>query len=186
VGSFTPKGFDINIKFDYGFMEEYGEFNVYLLENSVRFSTILVNDDQSSFGNFTFNKNISGIDPSKTYSLEFEYIDTYGHGASVDNVLVTEIAGSSSINDSTFRLQDGQESENYVLTSDVNGNGTWKPASNSRFSSGTKKEVKNFIVNDFEEKTNTIILNQQTKIELLKSKISDLRELVNKLISENK
>jgi hypothetical protein len=60
-----------------------------------------------------------------TYSLKFLYIATNDYGATVDDILITE-TGSTTGGSYVFRLEDGQEQDGYVLTSDSDGNATWQ------------------------------------------------------------
>ena len=72
-----------------------------------------------------------------SYSLRFEYRGIFDYGASIDNVLVTE-TGSPTAGSYVFRLEDGQQQDGYVLTSDANGNATWEAGGGS---SGTDDQT---------------------------------------------
>ena len=131
-----------------------------------------------------------------TNKLEWEYVKdgSIANGediVAIDGVKIIEtIPSTSTIGSYVFRLEDGQESDGKVLTSDADGNATWKSTSISRSSGkldlGLNNELTNKPDEDFRQKTNAVFLNQQEKIKQLKNKISDLKKLANKLIKENK
>jgi hypothetical protein len=107
-------------------------FNVQLFnvtENSI--AATLLNevdsvDDTSYSGTFNFTASHPDTD---TYVLKFKYVnDGKFHGASVDNISVIEnIDRPEVIGSYVFRLEDGQQQPGFVLTSDSDGNATWKP-----------------------------------------------------------
>ena len=68
--------------------------------------------------------------PPGTYEVIVRYKATYGFGATMDNFLVTETVLPADSN-YVFRLEDGQQLDGYVLTSDANGNATWKEIADS-------------------------------------------------------
>ena len=133
---------------------------------------------------------------SNTNKLEWEYVkdESLSSGediVAIDGVKIIEtIPGTPIIGSYVFRLEDTQEGDGKVLTSDADGNATWKSTSISRSSgkldSGLNNELTNKPDEDFTQKTNAVFLNQQEKIKQLKNKISDLKKLANKLIKENK
>jgi hypothetical protein len=93
VGSFSPTGTDIKVKFDYGYQSyaSSGFFSVALFnETDGSVFSVLFIKNNTSFENVNFEETITGLDPAKSYSLRFRYKDAYGYGASVDNVIVTE------------------------------------------------------------------------------------------------
>ncbi len=126
--NFTPTSNSINISFDYLF-KEYSSgsdsFRVFLYDGTSQVGSDLVNIDTSS--STTTDDDFSGtvsVIGGTAYSLRIEYIGSFGYGATFDNLLIQETASGSS-GYYSFRLEDGQQQNGYVLTSDANGNATW-------------------------------------------------------------
>lgn len=127
-GSFSPTTTSIDVSFNYGY-RHYGSSSLTVIlynETTMTTSATLLttgasNDDALYTGTHT-------VVAGNNYSLKFNYIGSGDYDASFDNILVTEVAaaGGSSY---MFRLEDGQQQDGYVLTSDANGNATWEPAS---------------------------------------------------------
>jgi hypothetical protein len=130
VGNFSPTGNEITIEFDYGYHEFAGSFSATLHnETDNAIATTLFTSTSASFTEVNFSQTATALDPTKTYSLRFNYSDSYGYGASVDNVKITETTTGSPVGGSyVFRLDDGQQAAGKVLTSDADGNATWQPA----------------------------------------------------------
>ncbi|MDB2364034.1 hypothetical protein N9V83_03300, partial [Flavobacteriales bacterium] len=94
VGSFTPSTSTVSISFNYGF-DNYddpgAEFFIATLYNETDGTTdaTLVNtsvdDEDASYSAST------AVSAGDTYSLRFQYIAEFDWGATVDNILVTEI-----------------------------------------------------------------------------------------------
>lgn len=136
-GNFTPTTTSVDISFNYG-------FNDFLNESF--FIVTLYNESTTTTVATLLNLNADALDASYTgthtvvagnnYSLKFQYIGDFDYGAAVDDILVTE-AGASTPGSYVFRLEDGQQQDGYVLTSDANGNATWQAASGGGGGSGT-------------------------------------------------
>jgi hypothetical protein len=117
-----PTSTSINISFDYRYKAYDGPeiFRVYLYQETTTIGQVggdLVNltsgdVDTSYSGTLT-------ISPNETYSLRFEYKGTFEYGATVDNVLVSSPLPS-------LRIDDGNQVDGHVLTSDANGVATWQ------------------------------------------------------------
>ena len=131
VMSFTPTNTSVDISFDY-LLREYSSgadsFRVYLHDGTsqVGADILLIDTASSTTTDSSFTGNVV-VTPSTTYSLRFEYTGSFAYGATLDNVLVTETSlgtGGTYV----FRLEDGQQQDGYVLTSDADGNATWEPA----------------------------------------------------------
>ena len=126
-GPFIPNTSSINVEFGYYF-NSFGD-------GTDEFSVYLHNDDDSSIisligpiysdADALYNQTINGLDPNASYTLRFHYKGQYDFGAEVDNILITSTATTSG--SYTFRLEDGTQAPNYVLTSDADGNGYWAP-----------------------------------------------------------
>ncbi|APY07488.1 hypothetical protein BWZ20_03885 [Winogradskyella sp. J14-2] len=125
----NPASTVITISFDYRYNDYLGAddfFRAYLFNNTtnsqVGADLVNITTDQDTSYNGTVN-----VTAGDNYSLRFEYQGIFDFGASVDNILVTEtttaVTGSYA-----FRLEDGQQQDGYVLTSDADGNGTWQPS----------------------------------------------------------
>ena len=124
-GSFTPTSNSINISFNYGFRDFTNSSFMVTLYNE---TTATITDTLLNLDVTTINATYSGVHSivsGNSYSLKFQYVGDNDYGAAVDDVLITEtttpVTGSY-----VFRLEDGQEQEGYVLTSDADGNATWK------------------------------------------------------------
>lgn len=127
-GNFTPTTTSVDISFNYGFDD---------FINGSFFIVTLYNETTATTTATLLNLNADALDASysgthtvvagNNYSLKFQYIGDNDYGAAVDDILVTE-ASVASAGTYVFRLEDGQEQDGYVLTSDANGNGTWKPS----------------------------------------------------------
>jgi hypothetical protein len=127
-GIFSPTSTSIDVSFNYGYNDfSVGDSFVVTLYNETTSTTIatilnLTSDD--------INTSYSGthtVVAGNSYSLKFTYIGNNDIGAAFDDVLVTETstAGTTYV----FRLEDGQQQDGYVLTSDANGNATWEASS---------------------------------------------------------
>ena len=122
--SSAPATTSVTINFDY-------RFNSYTSDS---FRAYLYNDTTSSqvgadLVNATTDVNTSysntvTVNAGDTYSLRFEYIGDFDYGATVDNIIVSETAPATS-GTYILRLEDGQQQNGYILTSDANGNATW-------------------------------------------------------------
>ncbi len=129
LGPFTPSEESITIKFDYGYTPTSNnigdDFRVQLFNETTGSveSTLITNTNSPVDGSFD---NSISVTASNSYSIRVRYRDEFNAwGAEVDNILVQE-SGSGTIDNYVFRLEDGQEQDGYVLTSDENGNATWK------------------------------------------------------------
>ena len=138
-GNFTPTTTSIDISFNYG----YNDFG---LSGTDRFTVTLYNETTASvvttlvgpLTNDTFNathNSTQTVVAGNDYSLRFRYEGDDDLAATVDDILVQETSVTV-VGSYAFRLQDGQEQDGYVLTSDANGNATWMP-SNSSSGSGS-------------------------------------------------
>ncbi len=122
----SPTSTNITISFDYRYNDYNGNadrFRVYLWDEntSSQVGPDLINTVSDANTNYTGSTTVI---PGHNYSLRFRYNGYQDYGASVDNILVTEMAPSNP-GSYTFKLEDGQQMDGYVLTSDANGNGTW-------------------------------------------------------------
>jgi hypothetical protein len=186
-GTFNPTSTSINVSFNYGFKD---------YRNGSLFKVILYNETTGS-PNTLLELTSSAQDTSytgshtvvagNTYSLKFSYVGDNDYGAAVDDILVTE-TGSAVEGSYVFRLEDNQQGAGKVLTSDEYGNATWKAySSGGRLSSNTKQQKNKSNYDDsFEQQTTAVILKQQSRIEQLKTQISELKNLTNKLIKNKK
>ena len=125
-GTFIPTKTTINISFNYGFNDYLNQslFRVILYNET----TGLTLDTLLDLTIDALNTNYTGshtVVSGNTYSLKFLYIGINVYGAAVDDILITE-TGSLTGGAYVFRLEDGQEQDGYVLTSDADGNATWK------------------------------------------------------------
>lgn len=124
----TPSTASINVSFDYrynNFGASGDSFRVYLFNNTLNIQEggDLINTTSDIDTSYTNSLNVIA---GNNYSLRFEYNGNYDYGASIDNVLVTEnITANTGVY--TFKLEDGQQQNGYVLTSDANGFATWMP-----------------------------------------------------------
>ncbi|WP_320814129.1 hypothetical protein [Flavobacterium sp.] len=132
VGNFTPTTTSINVSFNYGYKHyNNGDSFVVTLYNETTGTTT---STPLSLTSTSINATYSGaltVVAGNNYSLRFRYKGSNSYDASLDDILVTEnqvaVAGSY-----VLRLEDGQQQNGYVLTSDANGNATWKnPSSGS-------------------------------------------------------
>ena len=126
----APTSTAINVTFDYrynNFGASGDSFRVYLYNNTLgsQQGADLINTTADA--NTAYSGSIA-VTAGNNYSLRFEYNGNYDYGASLDNVLVTETSLGSG-GTYIFRLEDGQQQDGYVLTSDANGNATWEPSS---------------------------------------------------------
>jgi hypothetical protein len=122
----APSTTTISINFDYRY-NNFGAtgdtFRVYLYNNTLNIQqgANLINTTVDANTSYS---NSATVVAGNSYSLRFEYNGDYDYGASLDNVLVTENSATSA-GTYTFRLEDGQQQNGYVLTSDANGYATW-------------------------------------------------------------
>ena len=207
TANFTPfsSSTQLDISFDYMFETSFfpidiedQNFEVYLYNETEDENVMTLVAHQQVNGSDFWDTNYNGsfmFDSTHlsthTYSLRFRFFSTYGLGASIDNIVVTQDGSGSVVSGSyVFRLEDGTEGAGKVLTSDADGNGTWQTPSSPRYSgkqvSCSKNKVKNKLDNDFKQKTNASILKQQTEIKQLQLEFLELKNLVNTLISKLK
>ena len=131
--SFTPTNSSVDISFDY-LIREYSSgsdsFRVYLHDgvSQVGADLLSINNGTSTTTDSSFSGTGIAVTASTTYSLRFEYVGSFAYGCTIDNVVVSETSVGSG-GSYVFRLEDGQQQDGYVLTSDANGNATWQPAS---------------------------------------------------------
>ena len=128
--STAPTTTSITIDFDYrynNFSATGDSFRVYLYNNTTGSQTggDLINT--STDANTSFSGSATTI-AGNNYSLRFEYNGNFDYGVTVDNIIITETTTGGAGN-YMFRLEDGQQQDGYVLTSDANGNATWEAAS---------------------------------------------------------
>jgi hypothetical protein len=136
-GSFMPTTTTVEISFDYGYDD-------YDLDDS--FTATLYNETTSSVAATLLtltvdanNANYTGshvVVIGETYSIRFQYIGDNDWGAALDNLLVQE-TGTPTTASYVFKLEDGQQQDGYVLTSDANGNATWSPGGGGSGGLGT-------------------------------------------------
>jgi hypothetical protein len=207
TANFTPfsSSTQLDISFDYMFETQFADidvedqnFEVYLYNETEDENVITLVAHQQVNGSDFWDTNYNGsfmFDSTHlsthTYSLRFRFFSTYGLGASIDNIVVTQDGSGIVVPGSyVFRLEDGTEGAGKVLTSDADGNATWQTPSSSRFSgkisSDSTGELTNKLDNEFKQKTNASILKQQTEIKELELEFSELKNMVNTLISVQK
>lgn len=127
--SSVPSTTSISIDFDYrynNFGASDDSFRVYLYNNTTgsQSGADLINTTTDADTSFSGSATtIAG----NNYSIRFEYNGNFDYGATVDNVVITETTAGGS-GTYMFRLEDGQQQDGYVLTSDANGNATWEAA----------------------------------------------------------
>jgi len=174
-GKFTPSvtatSLDINFDYRYVFDNGTGERFKATLYNETDGNdvTTLVNLTNASAntsysGAYTFSGTNAATD---AYTLRFRYRGRFGTGASVDNIVVDENA-TAAPSSFAFRLEDGTEGAGKVLTSDANGNATWKDPGHAL----TKMSSINDI--DLLEETNVKLETQQVQINELKALVETL------------
>lgn len=126
-GTFSPTSTSVDVSFNYGY-NDFGagdSFEVILYNETTASNAATVLSLTSDSVN-TSHTGSYAVVAGNTYSLKFTYIGNDDVGAAFDDVLVTEVsAGGASY---VFRLEDGQQQDGYVLTSDANGNATWEAA----------------------------------------------------------
>ncbi|WP_375238114.1 hypothetical protein [Aurantibacter sp.] len=144
----SPTNTTIDISFDYrynNFGASGDSFRVYLYNNTLSSQQGANLINTTADANTSYSSSITVI-ASNSYSLRFEYNGTFDYGASLDNVLVTETSVASA-GAYTFRLEDGQQQDGYVMTSDANGNATWMAPSGGG-GSGTDSQTLSISGND--------------------------------------
>ena len=139
--SFTPSVTSIDISFDYlirEFSSGPDSFRVFLHNGTAQEGSdlVLVDNSSSTTTDSSFSGTVS-VTSGVNYTLRFEYTGDFDFGATVDNVLVQETS-SGSPGVYVFKLEDGQQQDGYVLTSDADGNATWGPAGGG---SGTDDQI---------------------------------------------
>ena len=129
---FTPTATSVTLSFDY-LIKEYisgaDSLRAYLYDGTAQVGADIIFIDNAS--STTTDSSYSGslsVTAGVAYSFRIEYIGSFGYGATVDNVLIEEET-SGAPGYYAFRLEDGQEQNGYVLTSDANGNATWEASS---------------------------------------------------------
>ena len=160
LSSFTPTQSAINISFDYGFtnFEGNGPGDVF---TGILFN-VTTNTPTNILGTLTadaFDQTLlvlgQTVVPGNEYQIRFRYQAEYDYGATVDNVTVIESVPAST-GSYVFRLEDGQQQNGYVLTSDANGYATWEPAT-----SGTDSQLLSLVGNDLTiSNGNTVTLTE--------------------------
>ncbi|PSG88418.1 beta strand repeat-containing protein [Aurantibacter aestuarii] len=133
VGVFSPTQTAVDVQFNYGYDQfRAGDiFNVTLYNTSNPANSVQVLN--LAPGADTFNATSSTtqtVIPGDNYEIRVRYRANYSYGVSVDNFLITETV-TASAGSYVFRLEDGQQQDGYVLTSDANGNATWEAPTGS-------------------------------------------------------
>ena len=136
----SPSSTTIDISFDYRY-KNFGasgdSFRVYLYNNTLSSQEGVDLINTTADANTNYSNSVTVI-AGNSYSLRFEYNGDYDYGASLDNVLVTETSVAST-GAYTFRLEDGQQQDGFVMTSDANGYATWMAPSGG--GSGTDNQT---------------------------------------------
>lgn len=129
-GSFTPITTTVNISFDYGYDDggASDDFIVTLYNESTASVAATLLSLTVDADNATYSGSHTVL-AGQNYSLRFQYIGDDDWGAAVDNILIEETTTSTGTGSYAFRLEDGQQQDGYVMTSDANGYATWKVAS---------------------------------------------------------
>lgn len=136
----VPTSSTVTISFDYryNYFTGSGEsFRAYLWNNT---TNSIVGTNLVGILSSDANTSFSGtrtVVAGNSYSIRFEYLGTYDYGASIDNVLITEVSTPTS-GAYTFRLEDGTQAAGKVMTSDANGNAYWATPSGG---SGTDSQT---------------------------------------------
>ena len=152
-GSFTPTTTSVDISFNYGFDDFLnGSFFIVTLYNETTTTTTATLLNLNTDALDTSYSGTHTVVAGNNYSIKFQYIGDFDYGAAVDDVLITE-SSVATPGSYVFRLEDGQEQDGYVLTSDANGNGTWKASSGGGGGSGTYS-----FTNGINEATSTVKL----------------------------
>lgn len=139
-GNFTPTTTSVDISFNYSYNDFAGpddSFTVTLYNETTASVTATLIGPLTADDLDATHSSTQTVVIGNDYSLRFQYTGDDDLAAAVDDILVQEttvaVAGSY-----MFRLEDGQEQDGYVLTSDANGNATWKATgSGSGGGSGT-------------------------------------------------
>ncbi|WP_430400535.1 hypothetical protein [Flavobacterium sp.] len=127
-GTFSPTSTSIDVSFNYGYNDfSAGDSFVVTLYNETTATTAATLLNLTVDATNTSYSGTHTVVAGNTYSLKFRYIGNNDIGAAFDDVLVTEVSAGGS-GTYVFRLEDGQQQDGYVLTSDANGNATWKVA----------------------------------------------------------
>jgi len=137
---FTPSVANLSVSFNYNFVADNSTtqnlFKVALFNQTTNNEEIVllnINDDATGF----FENNYSVIS-GNMYTIRFQFKGRYdGEKVNIDNILVKE----SPIINPIFRLVDGSEGVNKILTSDANGNATWMRLGNLPSSKTFSKEI---------------------------------------------
>ena len=127
-GPFTPTTNTINISFSYFFTNESenDSYTVTLYDETDEVVVATLVDLTSNSADTNYG-GIHTVTAGHSYSLRFRYQSgNFDYAAEVDNILIAEDADITS-GSYTFRLEDGTQGANYVLTSDANGNAYWAP-----------------------------------------------------------
>ena len=130
LGTITPTTTAINVSFNYGYQfSGSSQYVVTLYNETTATTTATLVNLAATLKNATYSAAHTVV-AGNVYSLKFRFKGNNDYDASFDNVLVTEnqVAAAGSY---VLRLQDGQQQNGYVLTSDANGNATWKVPSGS-------------------------------------------------------
>jgi len=128
-GTFSPTSTSIDVSFNYGYNDfGAGDSFVVTLYNETTSATDATILSLTSDSVNTYYSGTHTVIAGNNYSLKFTYIGNDDVGAAFDDVLVTETSVASA-GSYVFRLEDGQQQDGYVLTSDANGNATWEIAS---------------------------------------------------------
>ena len=160
-GNFTPTTSSIAVSFNYGFgdYDNTDFFIVTLFNESTPSPDIPVVTITGTNYSSSYTSSPITVNANDSYSLKFTYIGDNDLGASFDDVLVTEVVPAV-IGNYMFRLEDGQQQDGYVLTSDADGNATWRAGSGSATTAGGFYQFANGITN-----ANTVVKLGGTLIE---------------------
>ena len=128
AGTFTPTQASVEVSFNYGYnnFRTTDVFSVTLFNTTTPANSVTVLN--LAPGADAYNQSFAStttVIPGNNYEFRVRYRADYSYGVTIDNILVTETVAPSA-GSFVFRLEDGQQQDGYVLTSDANGNGTWK------------------------------------------------------------
>ncbi|MFD0963541.1 hypothetical protein [Pseudofulvibacter geojedonensis] len=127
-GTFTPTTTSIDISFNYSYNDYIGpddSLTITLYNETTASVTATLESHAGADALDASHTSTQTVIAGNNYSLRFQYTGDDDLAAAVDDILVQEtttaVTGSY-----MFRLEDGQQQDGYVLTSDANGNATWK------------------------------------------------------------
>jgi len=118
LGTINSANIDISFDYDYDDYTALDQFTVTLYnETTSSVETTLLGPLTADQG-ANYSQAVAGITSGDDYSIRFIYIADYGNGVTVDNI-------SATLSSPVLRIQDGNETNGYVMLSDASGNAIW-------------------------------------------------------------